>query len=321
MRGKGSVLAAWLAVLLGMSGCTFYENGKFEDSTAVSEEANAEDEKEKTDGINFPAYIYTGFDPYLGPVTKKLLEMDTEAGTEAVIPVAVVLRVQDDDTDNIRLWGDFGVFHYRADGTVLKKTAGDWMSGCMYLCQDGSEFVVTGFAQAAESAGREGVSLLDICEGRQDVADLFASDENQRENTRRTTISRYVAGNELPLDSYQNAAGEIVRLASGGAEDIEGFDPNGRFVSSADGSILEMYETGDGEVVLTCQGNPIQFTEGKGTYDPRTGVHFTALAGEGQVSGSVTFDYDHLVMTVHASPWEEVPEGSQFSYYPDQSEG
>lgn len=122
---------------------------------------------------------------------------------EVCIPSWTVIGVDDSDSTDIRVWGDYWVFNYKVAGDTLKCVSGGNHPGLMHVQQQGEHFAVTAF-----DAVGDGSTFLPTAKrifgDRFEAFNKVNSDENQREQVRATAIAEYVRAHSLSVTMYQD---------------------------------------------------------------------------------------------------------------------
>ena len=88
-------------------------------TTETVETAIAED-------AGMPEYKYTGSLPYMDAVCEEILAENESLYDKAdvAIPEPYIVRVDDSDQNDVKVWGRFGYFTYKVDGPYLQTQAG-----------------------------------------------------------------------------------------------------------------------------------------------------------------------------------------------------
>jgi hypothetical protein len=71
---------------------------------------------------------------------------------EYSVPVYQEVAVNDSDSTDIRIWGDFWVYNYKQEGDTLKCVSGGSHPGLMHICQIGENFYVKDFEQVEDGS-------------------------------------------------------------------------------------------------------------------------------------------------------------------------
>ncbi|MBQ6014448.1 MAG: hypothetical protein IJL27_10440, partial [Firmicutes bacterium] len=82
-----------------------------------------------------PAYVYQGDDPYLAAVCNWITsgEGGKYRQAEVTIPCPLIAEIDDSDPQDIRVWGNFWVYSYKAVGTTLISVSGGECPGLLHL--------------------------------------------------------------------------------------------------------------------------------------------------------------------------------------------
>ena len=163
-----------------------------------------------------PAFSYEGEDEYLGAVCRYLTEENAIWYTQAdvSIPAPVILRIEDDDSEDIRIWGNFWMFSYSVNGPRLYMESGGEMPGIMHLKKDDDGVSVV----SVETAGDGEAYMKDIerfCEGYPGLAEQMAFSHEAMEKEELAMIRYYVESNGLDIDSYQSYGWPAISLETG----------------------------------------------------------------------------------------------------------
>ncbi len=168
-------------------------------TTETVETAIAED-------AGMPEYKYTGSLPYMDAVCEEILAENESLYDKAdvAIPEPYIVRVDDSDQNDVKVWGRFGYFTYKVDGPYLQTQAGGLPVGVMHLAKDeNGKWVVTSVQLAEDGAGYD-ASLMKICENDKALYDAFTIDEKSGKDNRAAFIREYLASNGMDLKGYQD---------------------------------------------------------------------------------------------------------------------
>lgn len=129
---------------------------------------------------------------------------------ELCIPM-LMIAAEDDDSQPMRVWGDFWVFWYDQAGDTLKTVSGGSHPGLMTLSEKDGRFAVTGFKRV-EDGSRFQSSAQRIFGEHFDVFQNMHSNENVREAVRKEQLQEYVQQHNLPIHYYQDYGWPAVEL-------------------------------------------------------------------------------------------------------------
>ena len=129
---------------------------------------------------------------------------------ELCIPM-LMIAAEDDDSQPMRVWGDFWVFWYDQAGDTLKTVSGGSHPGLMTLSEKDGRFAVTGF-ERVEDGSRFLPTAQRIFGEHFDVFQNMHSNENVREAVRKEQLQEYVQQHNLPVRYYQDYGWPAVEL-------------------------------------------------------------------------------------------------------------
>ena len=122
---------------------------------------------------------------------------------EHCVPIHSIVRVDERDTEDIKVWGDFWVFNYNHVGDTLKCVSGGSHPGLMHIRQTEKGFEVTAFDQV-----EDGSSYLPTAKkifgDKFDAFKTINSDEKNRERLRAEGLATYAKKNGLAVTLYQD---------------------------------------------------------------------------------------------------------------------
>lgn len=177
------ILAAAILAIGVISGCG---NRNQKKSTAPAETSSPETPVTET--------CFTAIDRYL----------TEEIGSQYLpgdicIPFHTYADVDDSNTEDIQVWGDFWVMNYSVSGDTLKTVSGGAHPGKMHVSKDSrGHFTVTSFERVTDGSGWE-PSARSIFGERFSDFQKFNSDEKVREEMRLEAVAIYVHDHKLPV--------------------------------------------------------------------------------------------------------------------------
>ena len=122
---------------------------------------------------------------------------------EHCVPLHTMIGVDERNTGDILVWGDFWVFNYNQVGDTLKCVSGGSHPGRMHIRHTGKGFEVTAFDQV-EDGSRNLPSAKEIFGDKYDAFHAINSDEQKREQLRAEGLATYVKDHNLPVTLYQD---------------------------------------------------------------------------------------------------------------------
>jgi len=129
---------------------------------------------------------------------------------EHCVPIHSIVRVDERNTEDILVWGDFWVFNYNQVGDnynqvgdTLKCVSGGSHPGLMHIRQTEKGFEVTAFDQV-EDGSRYLPTAKKIFGDKYDAFHAINSDEKNRERLRAEGLATYAKKNGLAVTLYQD---------------------------------------------------------------------------------------------------------------------
>jgi hypothetical protein len=130
---------------------------------------------------------------------------------EHCVPIHSIVRVDERNTEDILVWGDFWVFNYNQSGDTLKCVSGGSHPGLMHIRQTEKGFEVTAFDQV-EDGSRYLPTAKKIFGDKYDAFVKADGDDEARNALRTETIKNYVEANGLEVTQYQDYGWDPVQL-------------------------------------------------------------------------------------------------------------
>ena len=130
---------------------------------------------------------------------------------ELCIPQRMVVAVDESDSTDIRVWGDFWVFNYTVSGDTLKTTSGGNHPGLMHVSKTATGFEVTAFDAVGDGSSYDPTAKRIFGEHYEAFAKV-QSDDKQREQDRAATIAEWVKQRQIPVTMYQDFGWPAVPL-------------------------------------------------------------------------------------------------------------
>ena len=132
---------------------------------------------------------------------------------DVCIPALTRVATEDQDAEQMRVWGDFWIFNYKLAGDTLKTVSGGNHSGCITLVRanNDSPMTVTSFEQTVDGAGNV-ASAKRIFGQYYDKFQKVQSDQAAREAARKAQLKEYVGQHGLNARYYQDYGREAVAL-------------------------------------------------------------------------------------------------------------
>ena len=127
----------------------------------------------------------------------------TYAAGEYAIPFETIVAVEENDSDEVLVWGDFWIFNYNRNGDVLETVSGGNHPGMIRLDKVEYGYELRDFEQVADGADHE-ASAKEIFGEHYGAYKKVASDENAREEVRRAAIEAFVKDQNLSVSQYKD---------------------------------------------------------------------------------------------------------------------
>ena len=161
-----------------------------------------------------PIYSYHGSEPYMDIVTGNIVSyaVNMLGDSQVYIPAPTIVRIDDSDSMNIKIWGYFDVYGYNLNGTTLETQSSAAVPGCMHLTEKNGSYVMTSWQQVLSEDERES-ELRAVCDDDEELTDAFhAVQDTDRENSRKEYLKEYISENSLGIDGYKDFDSEKVMI-------------------------------------------------------------------------------------------------------------
>lgn len=122
---------------------------------------------------------------------------------EYCIPTKTIIDVDDTNTEDILVYGDFWVFNYNLVGDTLKTVSGGDHPGLMHVKQTNDRFEVIAFDRVEDGSDYL-PSAQRIFGDKFNDFQQISSNEKDREENRKAIIAGYVKKNKIPATMYQD---------------------------------------------------------------------------------------------------------------------
>lgn len=152
-----------------------------------------------------PAYEYTGSDTYTGSISQWLLDHTAEfySGGDVAIPCPQIIAVEDDNPDDILVWGNFGLNRYSLINTTLFCESGGMQPGLMHLAKTDDGYSVVSFDGVQDGSDFD-IDVRRIFGMREGLLGKYYASSMALSATRLQFISDYVNHNMLPITQMQD---------------------------------------------------------------------------------------------------------------------
>ncbi len=119
------------------------------------------------------------------------------------IPTCHIVATDEQNAEDILVWGDFWVFNYNLEGDTLKTVSGGNHPGLMHLRKTDNGYEVIAFDQVKDGSCNQKSAKRIFGDKYQDFH-AINSDAEQREQLRAKTLSDFVNKQGLPATLYQD---------------------------------------------------------------------------------------------------------------------
>ncbi len=122
---------------------------------------------------------------------------------EHCVPIHSIVRVDERDAEDIKVWGDFWVFNYNLVGDTLECVSGGSHPGLLHIRQTEKGFEVTAFDQVEDGSGYLPTAKK-IFGDKFNAFKIINSDEKNRERLRAEGLATYVKNNGIAATKYKD---------------------------------------------------------------------------------------------------------------------
>lgn len=119
------------------------------------------------------------------------------------VPLPTVVAVDESNSEDIKVWGEFWVMNFNQAGDTLKMVSGGSHAGLMRIRQTEKGFEVTGFEQVADGSLFE-KTAKQIFGDKYDAFVAVYSDHEKRNRHHEELLSEYVKKHHLTATMYQD---------------------------------------------------------------------------------------------------------------------
>lgn len=166
---------------------------------------------------HLPPYTFTGEDPWFGAINTFLAKRGSRYLTQegyVTIPAPLIVRIDIVDSNMVQVFGNFWVFNYVLEGTVLKTISGGENPGVINLMRTQDDtWVAIGMSTVAGGEDYQ-KQLLTLTNDDKELTNRILSIELTDGPTgpRAHFIRQYAEANNLEVTAYQDYGWEPVPL-------------------------------------------------------------------------------------------------------------
>jgi hypothetical protein len=133
------------------------------------------------------------------------------APLEHCIPFTILVDLDDEDKENVKVYGIFWVQDYKLNGTVLENVSGGCFPGVVKGKKTDGIWKFTEMERVVSGAGNA-ESAKEIFGARYDAYSMLISDDTVKENVRKEAVKEYVKANGLNVTAYKFYGSDPVLL-------------------------------------------------------------------------------------------------------------
>lgn len=133
------------------------------------------------------------------------------ASGEYCIPYCLIAGIEEENPDDIRIWGDFWVENYNQAGDTLKSVSGGSHPGCMHVKKTDAGFEVFQFDAVGDGSDFNPTAKA-IFGDRYDAFMALSSDDDAKKTARAKSILDFAEANSLDVSYYQDFGWPAVRI-------------------------------------------------------------------------------------------------------------
>lgn len=195
-----------------------------ETTTETKVENNETKEKEVINSVNHMterefgfdpeiSFEYTGDDIYIKEITNNMLKVAKEnfdSQGKVVIPTPYIVKIDDSDKNDIKVYGDFYIYGYEMSGTIFYTKNGGSYPGCYHLKEENGT-ISTVKVEIAEDGSNNWKSLVKICGDDESLAkDVSNVVSNDGEKNRIEYVKMYAKANNLRVSGIKDYGWPII---------------------------------------------------------------------------------------------------------------
>lgn len=159
-------------------------------------------------------FAYTGDDDYIKAITDDMVLLSEEMfGDQGAveIPTPRIVKIDNSDKKDIKVYGDFWIYGYQMFGTIFNTKNGGSNPGCYHLKDEDGKITVLN-KEFAEDGSDNWSSLVKICGGDEDLAKQVLNRPNaiEEENLRAEYAKMYAKANNLKLSGIKDYGWPVI---------------------------------------------------------------------------------------------------------------
>lgn len=250
---------ALLFCLLVLTSCRYNMAGN-EATETMAEESHIEEttETEVETVIETRAaddFYYIGEDEYLKLLTDYMIKNNGFDDENVIlIPSPIIVKIDESDLYDIKVYGSFNIFGYEVEGDTLLNVSGGHYPGCAYFMRDEKGLHILEVV-VAEDGNRYQSSLLEICEGDEDlvaqVNKATDSSTDEYKKARKDYIKMYVDEHSLDINYYKDYERRRVSIR----DDIEITEDENKFYDAVETVERDIIYKNDTDLFCSLESN------------------------------------------------------------------
>ena len=162
------------------------------------------------------AFTYTGEDKYLKAITEEMVEnvarlYESDYKKAIEIPTPIVVKVDDSDKNDIKVYGNFWIFGYSLKGTTFHNENGGEAPGCYHLKEEEDGSVVFVSKEIAEDGSNFTSSLKKIASDDEELYNAIVVEAREKlEEKRVEYVKMYAKSKGLNITSIKDYGWPII---------------------------------------------------------------------------------------------------------------
>ena len=162
-------------------------------------------------------FVYTGDDDYMKAITDDMVLMSEDLfGDQGAveIPTPRIVKTDDSDKNDIKVYGDFWIYGYEMYGTIFNTKNGSSNPGCYHLKDEDGKITVIS-KEFAEDGSNNWSSLVKICGGDEELAKKVSNHPaaEDEEKLRLDYAKMYAKANNLRLSGIKDYGWPVILLS------------------------------------------------------------------------------------------------------------
>ena len=152
-----------------------------------------------------PEYVYTGENPYIQPIWEYMKEnmgKDYDAA-DVMLPEFILLREDDTDPEDIKVWGRFWIENYSLVGTTLMTRSGGEYPGVAHLKKTDDGFEVTSM-DIVEDGSNYSASVEEIFGVDDELKAGFMESSADLDDVRVGVMNEYTKNTGIEIEAVED---------------------------------------------------------------------------------------------------------------------